>query len=33
MYNYEGATTVIIAILLLITAGEVVSYYARKAIL
>jgi len=33
MYNYEGATTVIIAILLLITAGEAVSYFARKAIL
>ena len=33
MYNYEGATTVIIAILLLITAGEVFSYFARKAVL
>lgn len=33
MYNYEGATTVIIAILLLITVGEVVSYFARKAVL
>lgn len=33
MYNYEGATTVIITILLLITFGEVVSYYARKIVL
>jgi phosphonate transport system permease protein len=32
MYNYEGATTVIMAILFLITIGEIVSYYARKAI-
>lgn len=33
MYNYEGATTVIIAILALIAIGEVFSYYARKAII
>jgi len=33
MYNYQGVTTVIIAILCLIGFGEVCSYYARKAII
>ncbi len=33
MYNYQGVTTVILAILVLIGIGEVVSYYARKAVL
>jgi phosphonate transport system permease protein len=33
MYNHQGVTTVILAILLIITLGEIVSYYARKAIL
>ena len=33
MYNYGGVTTVILAILCLIILGEVVSYYARKAVI
>jgi len=33
MYNYEGVTTVILAILVLIGIGEIVSYYGRKAII
>lgn len=33
MYNYQGVTTVILAILCLIGFGEVCSYYARKAII
>jgi len=33
MYNHQGVTTVIIAILLIITLGEVISYYARKAVI
>jgi phosphonate transport system permease protein len=33
MYNYGGVTTVILAILVLITIGEVVSYYGRKALI
>ncbi len=32
-FNYHGVTSVIIAILLLISAGELVSYYARKAVI
>ena len=32
-FNYPGVTTVIIAILILILFGEVVSYYVRKAII
>jgi phosphonate transport system permease protein len=32
-FNYHGVTSVIIAILLLIFAGELVSYYARKAVI
>ena len=32
-FNYHGVTSVIIAILVLIFAGEVVSYYARKAVI
>lgn len=33
MYNYAGVTTVIFMILLLIVVGEIVSYYARKAVI
>jgi phosphonate transport system permease protein len=33
MYNHQGVTTVIMAILILIAMGEVISYYARKAII
>ena len=33
MYNYGGVTTVILAILCLIILGEVVSTYARKAVI
>ncbi len=33
MYNHQGVTTVIMAILILITLGEVISYYARKAVI
>jgi len=33
MYNHEGVTTVILAILFLITMGEVISYYARRAVI
>jgi len=33
MYNYRGVTTVILAMLALIAIGEVVSYYARRAII
>ncbi|MCX5832909.1 MAG: phosphonate ABC transporter, permease protein PhnE [Deltaproteobacteria bacterium] len=33
MYNYGGVTTVILAMLVLIGIGEVVSYYARRAII
>src|SRR5207248_1953278 len=33
MLNYGGVATVILAVLLLILAGELVSYYARKAII
>lgn len=32
-YNYGGIATVIAVILLLILAGEIVSYYARKAVI
>ena len=33
MLNYGGVTTVILTVLLLIIIGEVVSYYARKAVI
>jgi len=33
MLNYGGIATVILAVLVLIALGEVVSHYARKAIL
>ena len=33
MFNYPGVTTVILAILLLIILGELLSYYARKAVI
>ena len=33
MFNYGGVATVILAVLLLIIVGEIVSYYARKAII
>jgi len=33
MYNHQGVTTVIMALLILVTIGEVVSYYARKAVI
>lgn len=33
MLNYGGVATVILAVLLLIIAGEIVSYYARKAVI
>jgi len=33
MYNYGGVTTVILAMLILIGIGEVVSYYARRAVI
>jgi phosphonate transport system permease protein len=32
-YNYGGIATVILVILLLIIAGEIISYYARKAVI
>lgn len=32
-YNYGGIATVILVILALIVAGEIVSYYARKAVI
>ena len=33
MLNYGGVATVILAVLLLIILGEIISYYARKAVL
>jgi phosphonate transport system permease protein len=33
MYNYGGVTTVILTMLILIGIGEVVSYYARRAVI
>jgi phosphonate transport system permease protein len=33
MFNYGGVSTVILVVLLLILIGEVVSYYARKAVI
>src|SRR4029078_13270235 len=33
MSNYGGVATVILAVLLLIALGEVISHYARKAII
>ena len=33
MFNYPGVTTVILAILVLIIVGEVVSYFGRKAVI
>jgi phosphonate transport system permease protein len=33
MINYGGVATVILAVLLLIALGEVISHYARKAII
>lgn len=33
MFNYGGIATVIVAVLLLIVFGEVVSHYARKAVI
>jgi len=33
MYNHQGVTTVIMAVLVLITIGEIISYYARKAVI
>jgi len=33
LYNYQGITTVILAILVLVFFGEVVSYYARKKVI
>lgn len=33
MFNYGGVTMVILAILLLIVIGEIVSHYARKAVI
>jgi len=32
LYNYQGITSVILAMLLLVCAGEIVSYYTRKKI-
>jgi phosphonate transport system permease protein len=32
-FNYGGVTMVILAILLLILIGEVISYYLRKAVI
>lgn len=32
-FNYEGVTTVILAILVLILFGEIVSYFVRKAVI
>jgi phosphonate transport system permease protein len=32
-FNYHGVTTTILAILVLILFGELVSYYVRKAII
>jgi phosphonate transport system permease protein len=32
-FNYPGVTTVILAILMLILIGEVVSHYSRKALI
>jgi len=33
MYNHQGVTTVIIAIFIIITLGEIISYYARKTVI
>ena len=33
MFNYGGVTLVVLAVFLLITIGEVVSHYARKAVI
>lgn len=33
LYNYQGITTVILAILVLVLFGEVISYYARKKVI
>jgi len=33
MYNYEGVTTVILTMLVLVGIGEVVSYYVRRAVI
>ena len=33
MFNYGGVATVILAVLALIVFGEVVSHYARKAVI
>jgi len=33
MYNHQGVTTVLVAILVIITIGEIISYYARKAVI
>ena len=33
MLNYGGVATVILAVLLLIILGEIISYYARKAVI
>jgi len=32
-FNYPGVTTVILAILVLVLFGEIVSYYVRKSII
>ena len=32
-FNHPGVTTVILAVLLLVLFGEIVSYYVRKAII
>jgi phosphonate transport system permease protein len=32
MYNYGGVTMVILAILVLVILGELVSHYVRKAV-
>jgi hypothetical protein len=33
MFNYGGIATVVVAVLCLILFGEVVSYYARRAVI
>jgi len=33
MFNYGGVATVVLAVLLLIVLAEVISHYARKAVL
>jgi phosphonate transport system permease protein len=33
MFNYGGIATVVVAVLCLIVFGEVVSYYARRAVI